>query len=168
MPQTDLLDPRVNGRPAMALLDPQVRPKAKRRQFSAEYKKRILEEAEACTEHGQLGALLRREGLYSSHLTNWRRQRDQMVLDGFTPKKRGPKPDPLAVENASLQREIERLEARLQRAETIIAFQKNLHSCSGSRWNRPRWTHRDDPAHATTCRHHRDCTRLSGARGTAQ
>jgi transposase len=126
MSQTDLLDPRVNGKLAIALPDPEVRPKAKRRQFSAEYKRRILEEADACTEHGQLGALLRREGLYSSHLTSWRRQRDRMVLEGLAPKKRGPKPDPLAVENASLQREIERLEARLQRAETIIAFQKKL------------------------------------------
>jgi transposase len=109
MSQTELLDPRVNGKLALALPDPEVRPKAKRRQFSAEYKKRILEEAEA-----------------SSHLTAWRRQRDRMVLDGFTPKKRGRKSDPLAVENASLQREIERLEGRLKRAETIIAFQKKL------------------------------------------
>jgi len=110
----------------MTLPDPEVRPKAKRRQFSAEYKQRILEEAEACTEHGQLGALLRREGLYSSHLTSWRHHRDRMVLDGFAPKKRGPQPDPLAAENAALKREIERLEARLKRAETIIAFQKKL------------------------------------------
>ncbi len=126
MSQTELLDPRVNGKQPEVVPDPEVRRRAKHRQFSAEYKQRILEEAEACTEHGQLGALLRREGLYSSHLTAWRRQRNRMVLDGFAPKKRGPKPDPLVAENACLQREIERLEARLKRAETIIAFQKKL------------------------------------------
>ncbi len=126
MSQIELLDPRMNGKPALALPDPEVRPKAKHRHFSAEYKKRILEEAEVCTEHGQLGALLRREGLYSSHLTTWRRQRDRSVLEGLAPKKRGPQPDPLAAENACLQREIERLEARLKRAETIIEFQKKL------------------------------------------
>ena len=62
--------------------DPEVVPKAKRRMFSAKYKLRILEEADSCTEAGQVGALLRREGLYSSHLTTWRRQRDKGVLQG--------------------------------------------------------------------------------------
>ena len=79
----------------MALPDPEVRPKAKRRQFTAEYKKRILDEADTCTTSTQRGALVRREGLYSSHLTSWRRQRAQGILDGLAPKKRGVKPDPL-------------------------------------------------------------------------
>jgi transposase len=99
------------------------------RQFSAEYKRRILEEADACTEPGQIGALLRREGLYSSNLINWRRQRSEGSLKGLSPKKRGPKPDPLANENAALRRRIERLEAELKRAETIIEVQKNSPIC---------------------------------------
>jgi len=109
-----------------ALPDPEVRPKAQRRQFSAEYKRRIVEEADACTEASQRGALLRREGLYSSHLTTWRRQRDQGVWEGLRPKKRGPKPDPLVAENVKLRREIERLQVQLHRAETIIEVQKKV------------------------------------------
>jgi transposase-like protein len=100
-----------------------------RRRFTAEYKRRILEEADRCTEHGQLGALLRREGLYSSHLTTWRNQRDQGVLNGLTPKKRGRKPhkkDPLVEENERLKRENARLTARLKQAEVIIDVQKKL------------------------------------------
>jgi transposase len=120
-----------NGTPAIALPDPEVRPKAKRRQFTAEYKKRILDEADACTTSTQRGALVRREGLYSSHLNTWRRQRAQGVLDGLTPKKRGVKPDPLVAENARLQREIERLQAQLQRAETIIEVQKKVSQLLG-------------------------------------
>jgi transposase-like protein len=111
--------------------DPEVRPKAKHRQFTAEYKKRILDESDACTTATQRGALVRREGLYSSHLTAWRRQRAQGVLDGLTPKKRGAKSDPLVAENARLQREIERLQARLQRAETIIEVQKKVSQLLG-------------------------------------
>jgi transposase len=72
--------------------DPEVVPQAKRRRFNAEYKVRILEEADACSEPGEIGALLRREGLYSSHLTTWRRQREQGHLEGLSPKKRGRKP----------------------------------------------------------------------------
>ena len=108
--------------------DPQVVPKAERRQFSAEYKLRILDEADRCTEHGQIGALLRREGLYSSHLTTWRRQRDQGTLG----QKRGRKPDPQAVEIKRLQRENEQLRARLERAEHIIDVQKKLAQLLGT------------------------------------
>jgi transposase-like protein len=68
--------------------DPEVVPKAKRRRFSAEYKLRILREADACSEPGEIGSLLRREGLYSSHLSNWRRQRQSGTLAGLKPKKR--------------------------------------------------------------------------------
>ena len=107
--------------------DPEVVPKAKRRKFTAEYKRRILEEADNCTEAGQIGALLRREGLYSSHLTTWRRQRDRGVLKGLSPKKRGRKrKDELEREVARLQRENERLQASLEEAEMIIDVQKKL------------------------------------------
>jgi transposase len=110
---------------------PEVNAKPERRQFSAEYKRRILEEADACTEPGQIGALLRREGLYSSNLINWRKQRSEGSLKGLSPKKRGPKPDPVANENAALRRRIERLEADLKRAETIIEVQKKLSDLLG-------------------------------------
>jgi len=111
------------------MADPEVVAKAKRRQFSAGYKLRILEEAESCAERGQLGALLRREGLYSSHLTAWRRQRGKGQLEALSPKRRGPKPQEALEEDlAKLRRENERLKARLERAETIIEVQKKL-SC---------------------------------------
>lgn len=110
--------------------DPQVVPKAERRQFSAEYKLRILAEADACTERGEIGALLRREGLYSSHLEKWRKQRDRGALAGAqrAPRgqKRGRRPDPQAAEIARLQRENEQLRSRLERAEHIIDVQKKL------------------------------------------
>jgi transposase len=114
-----------------ALPDPEVRPKAKHRQFTAEYKKRILDESDAYPTATQRGALVRREGLYSSHLTAWRRQRAQGVLDGLTPKKRGVKPDPFALENAQLRREVEQLQEQLHRAETIIDVQKKVSQLLG-------------------------------------
>lgn len=114
------------GTSTTALPDPEVRPKAKHRHFTAEYKKRILDEADACISSTQRGALVRREGLYSSHLTMWRRQRAQGILDGLAPKKRGVKSDPLALENAQLRRENQRLEQQLQRAEMIIEVQKKI------------------------------------------
>jgi transposase-like protein len=114
--------------------DPEVVPRAKRRHFSAEYKLRILEEADACRERGQIGSLLRREGLYSSHLTTWRRQREQGQLDGLSPEKGGRKPsvdEGLVKELAELKRENQRLENRLQQAETIIEVQKSSRGCLG-------------------------------------
>jgi len=120
-----------NETPMTALPDPEVRPKAKHRRFTAEYKKRILDEADACTTAMQRGALVRREGLYSSHLTAWRRQRAHGILDGLAPKKRGVKPNPLALENAQLRRENERLQAQLHRAETIIEVQKKVSQLLG-------------------------------------
>jgi transposase len=119
------------GKVSPPKVDPEVKAKPERRQFSAEYKRRILEEADACTEPGQIGGLLRREGLYSSNLINWRRQRSEGSLKGLSPKKRGPKPDPVANENAALRRRIERLEAELKRAETIIEVQKKLSDLLG-------------------------------------
>jgi transposase-like protein len=100
--------------------------KAKRRQFTATEKLRLLREVEACRGSGEIGALLRREGLYSSYLSTWRRQRDLGELDRLAPQKRGPKPDPQALELARLRRENERLQARLQRAELIIDVQKKV------------------------------------------
>ena len=115
-----------NGPLTNIVPDPEVRPKAQRRQFTAEYKALILSEADACHIPGQIGALLRREGLYASHLTAWRRQRTRGTLAGLATKARGPKTNPLAADNAAQAREIARLQAKLQRAETIIAVQKKL------------------------------------------
>ena len=118
---------RNNGRrPLETIPDTEVIPKAQHRQFSAEYKRCILQEYEACSEPRQKGALLRREGLYSSHITAWRRQRERSELEGLTPQKRGPKADPQAAEIARLKRENERLRKRLEQAELIIEFQKKV------------------------------------------
>ena len=107
--------------------DPEVVLKAKRRRFSAKYKQRVLEEADNCAEPGQTGALLRREGLYSSHLSTWRRQREQGLLGALSPKRRGRKgKDELEREVARLRRENERLQASLEKAEMIIDVQKKL------------------------------------------
>jgi len=125
------IQPNRNGQLEAEVPDPEVVPRAKRRQFSAKYKLRILSEADQCTQRGEIGALLRREGLYSSHLTTWRRQRDRGQLAGLTPKKRGRKPDPQAAELTRLQRENERLKARLEQAETIIEVQKKLSQMLG-------------------------------------
>jgi transposase len=114
------------------LPDPEVEPKAQRRQFSAKYKLHILEEVDACTEPGQIGALLRQEGLYSSHLSTWRRQRREGALGALLPHKRGRKgQDPRAVELAQLRKENERLQARLGQAELIIDVQKKLSQLLG-------------------------------------
>ena len=120
-----------NGQVVLNGPDPEVVVKAQRRRFTAEYKRRILQEADACTQHGQVGALLRREGLYSSHLNTWRRQRARGELQGLTPAKRGRKADPQAAENARLQRETERLTAQLARAELIIDVQKKVSQLLG-------------------------------------
>ena len=112
--------------------DPEVPEKAKRRRFSAEYKLAILREVDACTDPGQIGALLRRERLYSSHLVDWRRQRDAGALQALACM-RGRKPaDPARVEAERLRRENERLRGRLAQAEKIIEIQgKVSESCSG-------------------------------------
>lgn len=115
-----------NGKLTAHVPDPEVNLKAKRRTFSAEYKLRILEEAAHCTQPGERGALLRREGLYASHLTHWRQELRTGALAGLKPKKRGRKPDPVATENAALRRDLARLQAKLERAETIIEVQKKL------------------------------------------
>jgi transposase len=105
--------------------DPEVPEKTARRKFTAAYKLRILKEAEGCTEPGQLGALLRREGLYSSSLTRWKHQ----VSQGLVPKKRGPVAQgalPYARRNAELEKENARLTHKLKQAELIISVQTKV------------------------------------------
>jgi transposase len=114
--------------PAGAAADPEVSAKAVRRQFSAAYKKRILQETDNGGD-GAIAALLRREGLYSSHLVTWRKQREKGEIAGLEPRKRGKKPgerNPLTVENVRLTRENLHLAKRLKQAETIIDVQKKL------------------------------------------
>ena len=115
-----------NGRPAPST---EVLEKPVRRRFTAEYKAKIVAEADSCTEMGQVGELLRREGLYSSHLSTWRRQRDEGGLAGLEPKRRGRKPkakNPLADENERLRGENRRIKEKLRQAELIIDVQKKV------------------------------------------
>jgi transposase-like protein len=129
-PTAGVVPLQVNERP-----DPEVRLKARRRRFSAQYKKKILEEADGCKgKPGAMGALLRREGLYSSHLTTWRKQREKAELEGLAPKKRGRKAkpiNPLALKVRELESETRRLQKQLDKAETIISFQKKLSEMLG-------------------------------------
>jgi transposase len=117
---------KTNGQVRKSMPETEVVEKAKRRQYTAEYKLRILQEVEACKEKGEIGALLRREGLYSSLIYKWREQRNRGSLEGLAAHKRGPKADFRAVEFARLQRENERLRKRLERAELIIDVQKKV------------------------------------------
>ena len=109
--------------------NPEVPEKASRRSYTAEYKRRILREAEGCKERGQVGALLRREGLYSSNLTAWRHQVERGTLDALSSKKRGPKarkPDPSVRRITEQEKEIQKLRAKLRKAELIIDAQKKI------------------------------------------
>ena len=115
-----------NGTTPVVPPDPEVRLDGRRRTFTVEYKLRILAEVERSSEPGAIGALLRREGLYSSHLTDWRRQRDAGELRSGVARVRGRKPDLQAKELTRLQRENERLRAQLEQAELIIGAQKKL------------------------------------------
>ena len=112
--------------PAPLRPDPEVPAKVQRRRFSAEYRLRVLKQADACKKPGELGALLRREGLYSSLLVNWRRQREQGALREMRGRRRGPKADPIAPRVKQLETENRRLQRKLQRAETIITLQKKV------------------------------------------
>jgi transposase len=108
--------------------------KATRRRFTAEYKRKIVQEADACTQSGQVGALLRREGLYSSHLVNWRAARERGELAGLAPKKRGPKvqePNPLATQLAAERREVVRLKAENAKLQLICDVQKKVSQLLG-------------------------------------
>lgn len=116
--------------------DPEVSAQQSRRKFTAHYKLRVLKEIESCSEPGQIGQLLRREGLYFSNLTTWRRQLDQGLLEVMSPKKRGrknKKNNPLAQRIAQLEKENRRLEQRLKQAEIIIDAQKKISEILGIR-----------------------------------
>ena len=107
--------------------NPEVLPKASRRRFTTDYKIRMVEEVERCTEAGQVGALLRREGLYSSHISRWRKLRERWQAEGQSSSTPGRKPLPSASsELTQLRRENERLRAQLEQAEIIIDVQKKL------------------------------------------
>jgi transposase len=130
---TAIQDPQVE-------LETEVSAKARRRQFSAEYKRRVLREADSCTQPGEIGALLRREGLYSSHLTTWRAQQRRGELAGLASKKRGPqakKPDARDRKMAEQQREIARWKARAERAEALVDLQKKVSDLLGIRLPEP-------------------------------
>ena len=114
--------------------DSEVIARPRRRSFTAEYKRSILDQAEAAQDFGTIGALLRREGLYSSHLTTWRRQRQKGEIDALTPQKRGPKVvvSPLVKQNRQLQSANARLAKKLQNAELIIEVQKKVAALLGN------------------------------------
>ena len=121
--------PRAGASVSPARPDPEVVAKPKRRRFTAEYRLRILEEADRCTEPGEVGRLLRREGLYSSHLTAWRRARRNGALRGLTSKKRGAKPkarNPLEPKVRELEVKVARLEKELHKAHTILDVQEKV------------------------------------------
>jgi transposase len=122
-----------DGKTSAARPDPEVVAQAKRRRFTAEYKQRILAAADQAKNSGGVGALLRREGLYSSLLTTWRRERDAVVLQALAPQKRGPKSkrDPVAEENQKLRRETARLTEELRKAEIVIDIQKKVATLLG-------------------------------------
>ena len=127
----ELIDKRLNVKVEP---DPEVTETKPRRRFTAQYKLEILARADRCTQSGQIGALLRQEGLYFSNLTTWRKQRDAGVLNALSPHKRGRKNierNPLAKEVVGLQRENERLKKKLRQAETIIEFQKKISEILG-------------------------------------
>lgn len=106
--------------------DPEVPAKVERRRFTAEYRLRILKQADACKTPGERGALLRREGLYSSLLTNWRRQREEGALRDLRGHRRGPKPRVVDPRVQQLEAENRTLQRKLARAETIITLQKKV------------------------------------------
>jgi transposase len=114
---------KQNGRASISTPDPEVVPRASRRRFSVAYKRRIVVEADACTDRGSIGALLRREGLYSSHLSNWRRE---LAAGTLHEKRRGRPAEPLAAENAQLRRENARLRRELEKTQLIVDAQKKL------------------------------------------
>ena len=126
MSQHTIEYPNLNGTEPVRLASTEVKPKIGRRTFTVEYKLAILAEADRCQESGDIGTLLRREGLYSSNLTNWRRQREAGELAPGAVKRRGRKANLEAAEAAKLRRENERLRSQLEQAELIIAAQKKL------------------------------------------
>ena len=129
VPMASSSEPVVGSPP-----DPEVPEKKSRRMFTVAYKLRILKEADKCEAPGEIGTLLRREGLYSSHLTIWRRHRREGILQGVRPKKRGRKPkpkNPLADRVAQLEKQNRRLQQKLKKAELIIDAQKKMSEILG-------------------------------------
>ena len=124
---------RSDGIPARgADPDPHVLARATRRRFGAQDKQRIVSEADACTKPGQVGALLRREGIYSSSLAAWRREIRSLGVDGIAAKRRGPKPKAKPSQRElMLEGENRKLQKRLAKAEAIIDFQKRVHEVLG-------------------------------------
>ncbi len=127
-------EPSATKIPNLSPPDPEVTGKKPRRKFTVKYKLRMLKKADTCTDPGQLGVLLRQEGLYSSNLTTWRKQRDEGILIAMSPKKRGRKAqpkNPLALEVARLQKENLGLKNKLKQAELIIDAQKKISEILG-------------------------------------
>ena len=136
--------PRAGTGQARRAPDPEVVARPTRRRFTAQYRLRILEEADRCTRPGEVGRLLRREGLYTSHLSAWRKARRNGSLQGLTPKKRGAKPvepNPLSAKVRQLETKVARLEKELATAHTILEVQGNA-----SRPPRPSCTGRNSSA----------------------
>jgi transposase len=135
----DNLSTRRNGGAAVgawasSVPNPEVAARPTRRRFTAEYKLRVLRESESLSQPGAIGALLRREGLYSTHLSAWRRQRDRGALEALKVRRRGPKPDPsqeLRQRIAELESDKQRLQERLRQAEAIISAPKKLSEILG-------------------------------------
>ncbi len=135
------MTPQQSNESEGSLPDPEVVGKPQRRRFSAEYKRRIVEEANSCTEPGEIGALLRREGLYSSLLSQWRRQAKEGSIAGLKPKRRGRKPKhstpeqkriaELEKENRQLERGKAKVEAKLKRANLMLDLQKKVSEILG-------------------------------------
>jgi transposase len=117
--------------PRLDIPDPELVERPKRRRFTAEYKLRILQAADACSRPGEIGALLRREGLYTSHLSDWRRQRDEGALAALERPRGRRRPNPLESENAELRRRLERAEADLAKARKVIEVQGNVSALLG-------------------------------------
>jgi transposase-like protein len=128
-----------NGTDQAQRPEPEVLPQAKRRNFTASYKLWVLEEADKCRQQpGQIGALLRREGLYSSHLTTWQRQREAGQMAGLKPQKRGRRANEEAAEINQLRHENKRLTRQLEQAELIIEAQKKLSEILGITLEQPK------------------------------
>jgi transposase len=129
----DSLTGNPEGGRAAPRPNPEVVARAKRRRFTAALKQKVLAEADAAKGSGEIGAVLRRHGLYSSHLTHWRQERDAGILEGLTPQKRGPKTKVTAatLANQKLQRENERLTEQLRKAEIVIDIQKKVAALLG-------------------------------------
>lgn len=124
--------PDRSSHPEGADPNPEVLARANRRRFTAAYKAQIVREANACAERGAIGALLRREGLYSSHLDAWRKQLHTHGVDGLAAKKRGPTPKPKpSAREVELERKTRKLERDLAKAKAIIEFQKKVHELLG-------------------------------------